>query len=194
MKSNWLVGAVVIVVALLLGWWAITPHDTALTEGDGMATTTTEQVNGNASQQVAVKNYSNQSVLAIAQSISGASTFGSWLTSTGVSAELSGAGQYTVFVPTDGSISQLPPGTYTNLSAAEKKRFVEYHIIKGKALDVDALTAGVETSLSGDALNVSYGQNKIPLINSAIVIEAYKGKNGIVYLVDNALIPPQKAQ
>lgn len=192
MKSNWLIAGIVIVAALVLGWWAITPHD-AMMEDDSMATTT-QGTTGGAREGVITKDYSNQSVLSIAQSISGASTFASWLSATGVSSELSASGTYTVFIPTDGSINQLPKGTYSSLSAAEKKRFVEYHIIKGKALDADALAAGVETALSGDALNVNYGQNKIPMINSAIIIEAYQGKNGVVYLIDNALIPPQKAQ
>ncbi len=31
------------------------------------------------------------------------------------------------------------------------------------------------------------------MVNSAIVITEYMGKNGIVYLIDNVLLPPKKA-
>jgi uncharacterized surface protein with fasciclin (FAS1) repeats len=205
MKGNtgvW-VGVIGIILVALFAWWLVAtapkvPTDTGIysnaTSTDTTAGTSGSTSGGQATQGVPRATRSNASVAAIAQSISGSSTFGSWFASTGVAAEVTGKGPYTVFVPTNGSISQLTPGTFTNLSAAEKKRFVEYHVIKGKALDADALVAGQEMALSRDVLNISYGADKIPMVNSAIIIAAYQGNNGIVYVIDNALIPPHSTQ
>lgn len=130
-------------------------------------------------------------VVSIAENITGASTFGSWLVSTGVGAQIRGAGPYTIFVPTDKAISTLPAGTFTNLSSAERRRFVQYHVISGRAVDVDAQISGGIAALSGDALNFS-NINNIPMVGSAIVIAEYKASNGIVYLVSGALVPPKR--
>lgn len=204
MKGNtgvW-VGVVGIILVALFAWWLIAtapkvPTDTGI-YSNATSTGTTAGANAGsnsqASQGVPRATRSNASVASIAQSLSGASTFGSWFASTGVAAEVTGKGPYTVFVPTNGSISQLPTGTFTGLSTAEKKRFVAYHVIKGKALDADALVAGQEQALSKDMLNVSYGTDKIPMINSSIIIAAYQGNNGIVYLIDQPLIPPHQTQ
>lgn len=195
----WL-GVLGIILIALFAWWLVAtapkvPSSTGLYSLTTPAQTTGSGTsNAPATQGVPKAVRSNASVAAIAENITGASTFGSWLISTGVGAELSGKGPYTVFVPTNGSVGQLAPGTFTNLSAAGKKRFVEYHVIVGKALDADALVAGQEFALSRDYLNISYGANKIPMVNSSIIIAAYQGTNGIVYLIDNPLIPPTKTQ
>ena len=147
-------------------------------------------------QQLPTTDLSSQSVVSVAESIPGATTFASWLQSTGVAAKLTGKGPYTIFVPTDGSVSQLPAGTFTNLSAAGKLRFVEYAVVSGKAIDAGAQNqvAGTIQALSGDSINFSYGNQKIPMVNSSIVITEYKASNGIVYLIDSPLLPPTKTQ
>lgn len=203
-NGMWIAIAVVVLVILGLWWWSASqgPVDTTI---NGQATTSAEGGEGamagddsNAGPtggSSPIPSYSGSgSVAAVVASIGGSSTFASWLSSTGVAAELTGAGPYTVFVPTDGAVSQLPSGTYSGLSAAEKKRFISYHVVEGRAIDADAQTAGAIQALSGDALNFSYGQNKIPMVNSAIVVASYSASNGIVYVIDNVLIPPQKTQ
>jgi uncharacterized surface protein with fasciclin (FAS1) repeats len=101
--------------------------------------------------------------------------------------------KYTIFVPTNGAFAQLPPGTVSNMSAAEKKRLIEYHVVSGRAVDPDQMTAGSIQALSGDILNFSYGIDKIPLVNSAIVVTQYEGTNGVVIVIDNVLLPPKKS-
>jgi uncharacterized surface protein with fasciclin (FAS1) repeats len=202
MNNGVVVGVVGIILIALFAWWLVAtapkvPTDTgiySLATSTGTTAANASGGNGQATQGIPRATRSNASVASIAQNITGASTFASWFASTGVAAEVTGSGPYTVFVPTNGSIGQLAPGTFTNLSAAEKKRFVEYHVIKGKALDADALVAGQEMALSRDMLNVAYGSNKIPMINSSIIIAAYQGTNGVVYLIDQPLIPPHQTQ
>jgi uncharacterized surface protein with fasciclin (FAS1) repeats len=190
MKSNrglWAL-LVLIIVVIGLGWWWIASTNSSGTSGADMASTTTATTTSN---RVTAVDRSSSSVASIAESISGSATFASWLRSTGVAAQITGKGPYTIFVPTDGSISQLPKGTFTNLTAAQQKRLVQYHVVSGRAIDVSAEKAGVITALSKDPLNFST-TNNIPMVDSAIVVAEYKGSNGIVYVIDNVLIPPQK--
>jgi uncharacterized surface protein with fasciclin (FAS1) repeats len=191
----WIVG-IIVVVALGI-WWLAASQNVDISGGffsqflgSSAPSSTTNQTTTTSGQQQQVSG----DVVAVAEHLSGASTFATWLSSTGVGAQVTGKGPYTIFVPTDGAISQLPAGTFSNLSAAQKKRFVQYHVVVGREIDASAQTAGTIQALSGDALNFSYGTNKIPMVDNAIIITQYKASNGVVYLVDNVLIPPKKAQ
>ena len=57
-----------------------------------------------------------------------------------------------------------------------------------------AQSSGSIQALSGDALNFTFGTDNIPMVNSAILITEYKGSNGVVYLIDNVLVPPTSSQ
>lgn len=80
------------------------------------------------------------------------------------------------------------------MTAADKQRLIRYHVVSGRAIDVDAMSSGQIQALSGDTLNFNYGANKLPMVNSAIVVAQYQAKNGIVIVIDNVLLPPKKIQ
>jgi uncharacterized surface protein with fasciclin (FAS1) repeats len=164
---------------------------TATTTAPMTSTTTNSTTNVQSPQTI---DRSSDSVVTIAENLSGATDFASWLSSTGVAAMIKGAGPYTIFVPTDGAISQLPAGTISGLSTAGLKRLVEYHVVSGRAVDVSAENSGSIQALSGDALNFSLGTNNTPMVNSALTITEYKASNGVVYLIDNVLVPPTSTQ
>ena len=206
-KNYWLAGFIALAVIAALGlWWfswtqpisSATPGNptehAANTDTNTPGTGTGSTSGSTATNVVVPEDRSNATVVDIATSISGTSQFAALLQSTGVAATMTGAGPYTIFVPTDGAFQQLPSGSINGLSATDKKRLVEYHIISGRAVDTQAQMAGSMPALSGDALNFSYAESKIPMVNSAIIIKAYKAKNGMVYLIDNVLIPPTKTQ
>ena len=95
-----------------------------------------------------------------------------------------------MFVPTNTSFSLLPPGAL-NLTTAQLKRLVEYHVISGKQIDVNLQVAGTATALSKDMLNFSVlVSDKSARINSSVALRAYKASNGIVYIVNGVLLPP----
>ncbi len=139
-------------------------------------------------------NRSSQDVVSIALHITGASTFASYMTSSGVAARLTGAGPYTIFVPSNSAFGQLPSGSISKLSAVALKRFVEYHIVVGRAVDPSAEISGTIQALSGDMINFSLGNGNNPMINSAVIISTYQARNGVVYLIDSVLIPPTATQ
>lgn len=205
-KGLWVGVVVVVVLGALLFWWASTGLSfstwTGLSERSATTTTATSTDTQNTGTQGTQQtgtgrtvNTSNQDVASIVAGLSGASQFKALFSSTGIGATINpkSVSKYTIFVPTDGAISQLTPGTITNLTAAEKKRLIQYHVISGRAIDADALTAGQVTALSGDPLNFNYGANRIPMVNSSIIVAQYNGTNGTVYVIDNVLLPPKKA-
>lgn len=131
-------------------------------------------------------------VYSIATTLPGATRFGALLKSTGVSSTLSGSGTFTVFVPTDAAFKLVPPGYLENLNAAGLKRLVQYHVVAGRALDTDATNVGTIQALSKDSLNFSLDTNKLPNVNSSLILRQYLAKNGIVYSIDVVLLPPLK--
>jgi uncharacterized surface protein with fasciclin (FAS1) repeats len=114
-------------------------------------------------------------------------------TGTGVGATLGAKGPYTVFVSTDAGFSLLPAGTVSRMTAAEKKRFVQYSIVSGRALDINAVNSGSVKTLSGDTLNFHVGSTGLVQVNSSYALGAYKTSNGIVYVLNQPLLPPQKS-
>ncbi|MDB5238413.1 MAG: beta-Ig-H3/fasciclin [Candidatus Kaiserbacteria bacterium] len=206
------IGIVIVIVLVALGlWWysssmtdnsmtTDTTATTTVTTGTGAGTTGTTGTTGSGagtsgSAAVIPVTKSSNDVVSIVSGLSGVSQFNALFHSTGVAATIvpQAGGKYTIFVPTNGAISQLPAGTISNMTAAEKKRLIQYHVVSGRAIDTTSQTAGQIQALSGDALNFNYGTNKIPMVNSSIIIAQYNGSNGTVYLVDNVLLPPKKS-
>jgi uncharacterized surface protein with fasciclin (FAS1) repeats len=187
-KGVWVwVVVIVVVILIVLGLWWVSANQ-SINSATNMATSTTATTTSNGP---AVTNRASDSVKAIVASLSGVSEYQSLLSSTGVGASLSASGKYTVFVPLDSAFSNVTKGTISKMTAAQLKRLVQYSIVSGREVQVGTQTLGVIQALSGDPLNFS-DTNNIPTVNSAIVVAEYKGSNGIVYVINNVLIPPQK--
>lgn len=136
----------------------------------------------------------SKTVAQVIAGIEAGSRFSQLLSSTGVGSSITGKGPYTVFVSTDGAFGRLVPGTVNNLSAAEQKRLIQYHVVSGKKLDVDAVTSSQIQALSKDTLNFQVDANKNVYVNSGKVLETYRASNGIVYVINSVLIPPKPLQ
>jgi len=140
---------------------------------------------------VIAENRQATTVSSIAEDLPDATQFASLLHSTGVDKLITSGQPYTVFVPTDRAMHQLPPNMLATMTPAQLQRFVEYSVVVGREVDVNAVDSGTITALSRDALNFSVAPgDQSARVNSSVVLEAYKGKNGIVYLINSALIPP----
>lgn len=201
-KGIW-VGVVSLIVIAALGlWWLAANRPLGMFALFGSATSGTEQASS--TNAAPTKNGAapvkretsrkNQDVATIVRGLATGSTFNAYFRSTGVAATINpkSTTKYTIFVPTNGAFAQLPPGTVSSMSAAEKKRLIQYHVVSGRAIDPDQMTAGQIEALSRDVLNFSYGIDKIPMVNSAIVVTQYEGTNGVVIVIDNVLLPPKK--
>lgn len=109
--------------------------------------------------------------------------------------ELSNAGPFTVFAPVNSAFEKLPEGTVENLLKPDNKEnlrnILEYHVYVGMLQENfirDGMTLN-QVNLS----NVSLGKKGSELtVNGAKVLGSVKASNGIVYVIDQVLLPPNK--
>lgn len=109
---------------------------------------------------------------------------------------LSNAGPFTVFAPTDEAFGKLPAGTVENLVKPENKatlqNILEYHVYVGNIREdyiQDGMTLN-QVNLDNVTLNKS-ADGKIT-VNGANVLGVVKASNGMVYVIDAVLLPPDK--
>lgn len=108
---------------------------------------------------------------------------------------LSNAGPFTVFAPTNAAFDKLPAGTVENLLKPESKaalqNILEYHVYVG-AIREDYVQDGMklnQVNLENVTLNKKDGKITV---NGANVLGVVKASNGIVYIIDAVLLPPDK--
>lgn len=108
---------------------------------------------------------------------------------------LSNAGPFTVFAPTNAAFEKLPAGTVEGLLKPESRdalrNILEYHVYVGVLTENmirDGMTLN-QVNLDNVTLNVKDGKITV---NGANVLGTARGSNGIVYIIDSVLLPPDK--
>lgn len=108
---------------------------------------------------------------------------------------LSNAGPFTVFAPTNAAFDKLPEGTLETLTSPENKdqlrTILEYHVYVGvitESMIQDGMTINM---VSLDNATLGKKDGKIT-INGAEVAGSARDSNGIVYIIDTVLLPPEK--
>lgn len=191
---GWVVSVLVVAVIIAGIWWFVTMNP-AMSDDNTNATTTPQvatTTQTNTPPAVGSEVRTSSTVAGVIASLSNASRFVALYNSTGVAASVTGKGPFTVFIPTNGAYDSLSPGTLAGMTAAQKKRLVQYHVVVGKMLDLDAVSSGTHTALSKDKLNFNVNmQSKVAFVNSGYAITQYKASNGIVYVISAVLVPPQ---
>jgi uncharacterized surface protein with fasciclin (FAS1) repeats len=186
------IGVIAIIVVILLGWWWISANQPASTTAGSDMASTTAATSTSTGSSLSVTTESGDTVKDIVASLASGSEYASLFNSTGVASLIGSGGQFTIFVPTNAAFSSLPSGTISSMTAAQLKRLVEYSIVSGRAIQPGEESTGVVQAYSGDPLNFS-DLNNIPTVNSSIVVAEYKGSNGVVYTINQVLLPPQKS-
>lgn len=110
--------------------------------------------------------------------------------------DLSNAGPFTVFAPTNDAFGKLPAGTVDNLMKAENKEtlqgILEYHVAVG-VYRQDMLQEGQTIGMAnGDNITISIKDGKMMINGKANVIATIPATNGIIYVTDQVLLPPGK--
>lgn len=108
---------------------------------------------------------------------------------------LSNAGPFTVFAPTNAAFDKLPAGTLESLTKPENKEqlrtILEYHVYVG-VLTENIIQDGMTLNqVSLDNVRLNKKEGKIT-VNGANVLGSARGSNGIVYIIDAVLLPPEK--
>ncbi|HQV01780.1 MAG: fasciclin domain-containing protein [Bacteroidia bacterium] len=108
--------------------------------------------------------------------------------------DLSNAGPFTVFAPTNDAFNKLPAGTVDDLMKPENKDkltdILEYHVAVG-GYKQDMLTDGQtinQANLKNITINIKDG--KMMVNNVANVVATIPAANGIIYVIDAVLLPP----
>lgn len=108
---------------------------------------------------------------------------------------LSNAGPFTVFAPTNDAFAKLPAGTVENLVKPENKatlqNILEYHVYVG-VINEEYISDGMTLNqVNLDNVTLSKKDGKIT-VNGANVLATVKASNGVVYVIDTVLLPPDK--
>lgn len=139
---------------------------------------------------------SQKDVVKIAVSSPDHTTLVAALKQAGLVTSLSNAGPFTVFAPTNEAFDKLPKGTVENLMKDSNKDklidALQYHVFVS-ALQPDFLNqAQTLNMVDGSDLQVTVKDGK-PLLNGkAHIIASIPAANGIVYVIDEVLLPPSK--
>jgi uncharacterized surface protein with fasciclin (FAS1) repeats len=106
---------------------------------------------------------------------------------------LESQGPFTLFAPSNESFAKLPPGTLEDwLKPSNKEKLtaiLKYHIVFGKmTLEEMKKNKGLMT-LEGQHVSIKVDNNKVTVNNATVVESNLEYPNGIVYIIDQVLIP-----
>lgn len=109
--------------------------------------------------------------------------------------DLSNAGPFTVFAPTNAAFEKLPAGTVDDLMKPENKDklrdILEYHVTVG-GYKQDFLQDGQvinQANLKNITIHIKDGKM---MVNTANVVATVPASNGIVYVIDEVLLVPSE--
>jgi uncharacterized surface protein with fasciclin (FAS1) repeats len=108
---------------------------------------------------------------------------------------LSNAGPFTVFAPTNAAFEKLPAGTVESLLKPDQKdalsNILEYHVYVGvmkTEFMQDGQTLG---QVNGKNITINVKDGKYMVNGKANIIATIPASNGIIYVIDEVLLPPQ---
>ena len=108
--------------------------------------------------------------------------------------DLSNAGPFTVFAPTNDAFNKLPAGTVEGLMKDDKKadlqNILEYHVAVG-VYKTENMLDGQKINMAnlGD-ITLSVKDGKVVVNGTANIIASIPAANGIIHVVDAVLLPP----
>jgi uncharacterized surface protein with fasciclin (FAS1) repeats len=110
--------------------------------------------------------------------------------------DLSNAGPFTVFAPTNDAFNKLPAGTVEGLMKADKKadlqNILEYHVAVGVYKTENMLDGQTINMANLDNITLNVIDGKIKVNGTANVVATIPASNGIIYVIDAVLLPPAK--
>ena len=110
--------------------------------------------------------------------------------------DLSNAGPFTVFAPTNDAFNKLPTGTVDGLMKDDKKadlqNILEYHVAVG-VYKTENMHDGQKINMAnlGD-ITLSVKDGKVMVNGVANIVASIPAANGIIHVVDAVLLPPAK--
>lgn len=119
-------------------------------------------------------------------------TLESLILAAGLSQQLSGPNQVTVFAPTDAAFSALPPSVLAELVSDPTgvlAQVLRYHMIPAR-VPSSQLNNGIQlVTINSQLVNVSINAQGIFINNARITIADIPADNGVVHVINAVLIP-----
>jgi uncharacterized surface protein with fasciclin (FAS1) repeats len=107
--------------------------------------------------------------------------------------DLSGAGPFTVFAPTDSAFAALPEGTVEALledPTGDLAQILLYHVAGAKAFSGDLSDGQMIMTLNGAEVTVTINDDGIFINNAMVTVADIEAGNGVVHVIDAVLLPP----
>lgn len=105
---------------------------------------------------------------------------------------LSNAGPFTVFAPTDDAFGKLPEGTVEDLVKPENKMklqdILEYHVYVGVIRETMMQDGMTLNQVNGKNVTLTKSGDKVQ-VNGANILAAVSTSNGMIYVIDQVLLP-----
>lgn len=106
------------------------------------------------------------------------------------------SGPYTVFAPTNAAFDKLPKGTVDDLMKPENKEkladILQYHVSVGIYKE-DMLQDGQSIGqVNSQNIKITKTDGKIKVNGTANVLAVIPASNGLIYVVDEVLLPTKK--
>ncbi len=156
------------------------------------STETTEQ---GAGQSAVQDDVSNPNVVQVAVSSKDHTTLVAAVKAGELVDALSNAGPFTVFAPTNAAFDALPEGTVESLLTPEKKEalidILQYHVSVG-VYKLENLQDGQSIGqVNGGNVKITKKGDDYYVNDVAKIMGSVQASNGIVYVIDQVLIPAQ---
>ncbi|HNV98898.1 MAG TPA: fasciclin domain-containing protein [Chitinophagales bacterium] len=109
--------------------------------------------------------------------------------------DISNAGPFTVFAPTNEAFAKVPKETLDDLMKDENRlalqNILEYHVAVG-VYRQDYLNDGQTVGMAnGQNVTIHLNGDKL-MVNEVNVVATIPASNGLIYVVDGVLLPPAK--
>lgn len=110
---------------------------------------------------------------------------------------LKNPGPFTVFAPTNAAFDKLPKGTVEGLLKPEKKfdleKILQYHVTTS-ALQLKSFKDGEVLAMANGGKTTLHVKDGKVMINTATIVATIPVSNGMVYVIDEVLLPPPKPE
>ena len=130
-------------------------------------------------------------IVEVAQGNEDFSTLVAAITAAGLGEALSGAGQFTVFAPTNAAFEALPAGLLDKLLKPENKdvltKILTYHVVSAKVMAAD-VAAGDVATLEGSAFAITT-DGGVKVNTSNVTATDVEASNGVIHIIDAVLVP-----
>lgn len=105
-------------------------------------------------------------------------------------------GPYTVFAPTNAAFDKLPAGTVDGLMKPDQKDaladILQYHVSVGIYKEDMFQDGQVIGQVNSQNITISKKDGKLKINGTANVLAAIPAANGLIYVIDEVLLPPKK--